>query len=266
VDPQLDQAPTSNPEFSFASNAEPGEPTPESAAGKGKLLLFIGLGLAILTVGFLFRDSLTLERLAEQEQQLRRYQTDSPVISYLAALAVYVLITGLSLPGAGALTLVYGWFFGFGIALVLVSFASTAGATLAMLSSRYLLRDWVTKKYGAQLGKVMEQSEQEGGYYLFSLRLIPAVPFFLINLAMGLTRIPVWTFWWVSQVGMLAGTAVYVFAGSRVPNLQTLAEDGVTAVIEPQRLILLTIAFALLGLFPLMIKLIRNRLQGQRTE
>ena len=160
----------------------------------------------------------------------------------------------------------YGWFFGFGTALVLVSFASTAGATLAMLSSRYLLRDWVTKKYGAQLGKVMERSEQEGGYYLFSLRLIPAVPFFLINLAMGLTRIPVWTFWWVSQVGMLAGTAVYVFAGSRVPNLQTLAEDGVTSVIEPPRLILLTIAFALLGLFPLMIKLIRNRLQGQRTE
>lgn len=242
------------------------DPTPEAGRGNRKLILFVCLGLGILIGGSLFRESFTLERLAEHEQQLRRYQSDSPWICYFAAIAFYVGITGLSLPGAGPLTLVYGWFFGFVTALVLVSFASTAGATLSMLSSRYLLRDWVIRKYGVRLNKVMQRSEQEGGYYLFSLRLIPAVPFFLINLAMGLTRIPVWTFWWVSQIGMLAGTAVYVFAGSRVPNLQTLAEGGVTAVIDPQRLILLTIAFALLGLFPLLMKLIRNRFQNQSVE
>lgn len=174
---------------------------------------------------------------------------------YGVAFLVYVVVTGLSLPGAAVLTLVYGWYFGLFRGIVLVSFASTAGATLAFLLSRFLFRDAIQKRFGQRLDSFNESLEREGPFFLFTMRLIPAVPFFVINAVMGLTPIRTTTFWWVSQLGMLAGTAVYVYAGSSVPNLQALADDGIGAVFSLSQLAQIVTAFVLLGLFPLIVRL-----------
>ena len=198
----------------------------------------------------LFGDSLSISSLAEHESSLREYQEQDPTAVYGIAFGVYVLTTGLSLPGATALTLVFGWFFGFWGALVLVSFASTMGATVAFLLSRYFLRDWIQSRFGNRLATFNEALDQEGAFYLFTLRLIPAIPFFVINVVMGLTRIPTRTYWWVSQVGMLAGTCAYVYAGSEFPDLKTLEQKGAAGVLTPQ----LIIAFVILGLLPVALK------------
>ncbi len=183
--------------------------------------------VAVIGVSYVqFRDWLALDSLAAQEVTLRQYQVDSPWFVLLAAFLLYVTVTGLSLPGATALTLVYAWYFDFVTALVLVSFASTAGATLAFLLSRYLFREAIQNKFGEQLAKFNDALDREGAFYLFTLRLIPAVPFFVINVVMGLTRIRVATFWWVSQVGMFAGTIVFVYAGSTIPSLSHLADPS----------------------------------------
>ncbi|MCG8651328.1 MAG: TVP38/TMEM64 family protein [Pirellulales bacterium] len=205
-----------------------------------------------------FGDLLSLQSLAQREAELRAFQQDNPYLVYGIAFAVYVLVTGLSLPGAAALTLVYGWYFGFWRTVVLVSFASTTGATMAFLMSRYLLRDSVQAKFGGRLKAFNEQLERDGAFYLFTLRLIPAVPFFVINLVMGLTPLRMTTFWWISQLGMLPGTVVYVYAGSRVPNLTVLAEDGAAAVFSTWQLTQIAIAFGLLGIFPLLIRWLLN--------
>ncbi|MEM8864302.1 MAG: TVP38/TMEM64 family protein [Planctomycetota bacterium] len=212
-------------------------------------LLVIGIG-----VGIAFRDQLSLSALAEQESQLLAFKESNPVAVYAIAFAVYVAVTGLSLPGAAVLTLVMGWFFGVVAGTILVSFASTAGATIAFLFSRFLLRDTIQNKFGDKLTWFNEQLDRDGPFFLFTLRLVPLVPFFVINAVMGLTRIKTATFWWVSQLGMLAGTFVYVYAGSAVPNLTTLAEEGVNAVFTPSFLLQITIAFGLLGTFPLAAK------------
>ncbi|MBT4867634.1 MAG: TVP38/TMEM64 family protein, partial [Planctomycetaceae bacterium] len=140
--------------------------------------------------------------------------------------------------------------------------ASTTGATLSFLMSRYLLRDLIQNKFGNRLQKFNEALEREGAFYLFSLRLIPVVPFFVINLVMGLTPIRVRTFWWVSQVGMLAGTCVYVFAGTRIPSLKEIVDKGAGGVLDFE----LFAAFALLGLFPLAAKKIMSRFRPPAPE
>ena len=221
-----------------------------SGGATWKPVVFVLLAVAIAAIAYFFRDQWTIAALAERETQLQSFQSRHPIAVYAAAWAVYVAVTGLSLPGAPPLTLVFGWYFGFFPALLIVSFASTAGATLAFLSSRYLLRDAVASRYGESMKRFNERLAEEGPFYLFTLRLIPAVPFFVINLVMGLTPIAVGTFWWISQLGMLPGTIVYVYAGSRVPDLETLARDGVRAVFQPSQLIQLTLAFVALGLFP----------------
>jgi uncharacterized membrane protein YdjX (TVP38/TMEM64 family) len=214
-------------------------------------LLVLGAVLAIAAIGYAtLGDSLTLENLASRETALRTYRTDHPVLVYGLAFAIYVGVTGLSLPGAAILTLVFGWYLGFVRGLVLVSFASTAGATIAFLLSRYLLRDTIQTKFGDRLKSFNENLEREGAFYLFTLRLIPAVPFFVINVVMGLTPMKTRTFWWVSQVGMLAGTAVYVYTGSQFPTLAALADKGASGIIKPE----LLAAFVVLGLFPLVAK------------
>ena len=158
----------------------------------------------------------------------------------------------------------YAWFFKFWLALVLISFASTVGATAAFLIARYLLRDSVQNRFGRRL-KIFNQSfENEGAFYLFTLRLIPAIPFFVTNLLMGLTKIKVTTFWWVSQIGMLAGTCVYVYAGSSIPNLNTLQAEGVSAVFTASQVTQFTIAFALLGCFPILVKKIISRFRVEK--
>ncbi len=195
-----------------------------------------------------------LDYLATQETALRSFQLDHPVQVFGIAFLVYVLITGLSLPGAAALSLLYAWYFGFWPGLILISFASTAGATIAFLTSRFLFRDVVQSRFGERLVSFNRHLDQQGAAYLFTLRLIPLIPFFVINLVMGLTPIRTMTFWWASQIGMLPGTAVYVYAGSRVPSLRTLADEGASAVFTPSQLIQITFALVLLGLFPIAAK------------
>ena len=170
------------------------------------------------------------------------------------AFLIYVAITGMSLPGAAALTLMYGWYFGFTQGMILVSFASTLGATIAFLLSRYLFRDAIMARFGDRLTNFNQSLEREGPFYLFTLRLIPAVPFFVVNAVMGLTPLKTRTFWWVSQIGMLAGTAVFVYAGSSVPNLTTLADKGVNAAFSPTQMTQIIVAFVLLGVFPLIAR------------
>lgn len=196
-----------------------------------------------------------LDRLAAQQSKLEAYQQQNPILVYGIAFFVYVLVTAFSIPVATVLTLVFGWYFGLWRGLILVSFASTAGATLAFLFSRYLLRDSIQNQFGDRLEKFNTALEREGPFYLFTLRLIPVVPFFVINLVMGLTPIRVTQFWWISQLGMLAGTFVYVNAGAAVPSLETLAEKGTSGILSIQ----LVIGFVLLGLFPIVVKKMMNK-------
>lgn len=220
-----------------------------------KPLVVVGLLLAVGLIYWRWGDWLTLDFLASKEAEIRSWGREHPVLAPLLAFGIYTVATGLSLPGAAVLSLVVAWYFGFPIALVLVSFASTLGATIAFLLSRYLLRERIESRYGERMSTLNERLRREGAFYLFTLRLLPVVPFFLLNLAMGLTAMRTRTYWWVSQLGMLPGTAVYVYAGSAVPNLHELARDGVGGILTPR----LLIAFVLLGLFPLVTKKLLDR-------
>ena len=216
-----------------------------------KKLTVVGLlGTAFVLIYWRFGDLLSLDYLAAREEVLRSYQQQHPWIAYVVAFAIYVLVTGLSIPGAVVLTLLYAWFFGFVPAVILVSFASTLGATVAFLVSRYLLRDVVQKKFGSRLRQFNDALQREGPFYLFALRLIPAVPFFAINIVMGLTMLKTSTFWWVSQIGMLAGTIVYVYAGASVPTLAELSERGTSSILTVR----VVAAFLAIGIFPLMVR------------
>lgn len=195
-----------------------------------------------------------LKIFSNQESTLRQFQQSSPFIVGLIALGIYALATGLSIPGAAILTLAYGWFFGFGAGLLIVSFASTLGATISMLMSRFFFRELVEARFAKTAQKFNEALQKEGSFYLLTLRLIPQVPFFVINLAMGLTSFPVVKYWIVSQLGMLPGTAVYVYAGSSIPSLQQLANEGIASALTGNLKSLL-IAFTLLGVVPLVLKL-----------
>jgi len=207
----------------------------DSASGanpRGKKIALGLLAVALLTGLVLAYFFLSIDFLASQETKLRQAYVDAPLLVLAGAFLIYVIATGLSLPGAAIMSLVIGWFFGFWRALLVVSFASTAGATLAFLLSRYFLRDSIQKRFGGQLEKFNEALDREGAFYLFTLRLIPAVPFFVINVVMGLTKIRTWTYWWVSQVGMLAGTCVYVYAGTTIPSLNQIADPSLMRVTD----------------------------------
>ena len=205
----------------------------ERPVGDRRNLKWLGLAILAIVVAVLywqFGSYLRLDWLAQQETQLRALQSSAPLVVIGSAFLLYVAVTGLSLPGATLLTLAVSWYFGFWPALVLVSLASTSGATVAFLLSRYFFRETVERRFGERLKSFDEALEREGAFYLLSLRLMPAVPFFVINAVMGLTKLRVSTYWWVSQLGMLPGTCVYVYAGSRVPDLQTLSDEGIKAV------------------------------------
>ena len=222
-----------------------------------KIGVFVVVCAVIAVAYYQYADVLTLKSLAEKESQFREFRLENPVLVFGVAFAIYVAVTGLSLPFAAVLSLVFAWFFGFWRAVVLISFASTAGATVAFLLSRYLFRDAVQNRFSSHLVTINESLRREGAFYLFTLRLIPAIPFFVINLVMGLTPIRVSTYWWVSQLGMLPGTVVYVYAGSQFPDLKTLAEKGAGGILT----VPLGIAFVLLGVFPLLVK----KIMGQQS-
>ena len=202
----------------------------------------------LLAAGFFWFDLqqyLSLSYLKASQAKFAAMHAANP-LPVLAGFALfYILVTALSLPGASILTVAGGAFFGLSTGLLLVSFASSIGATLACFSARFVLRDWVQKKFGDKLAPINEGIEREGAFYLFTLRLIPVFPFFLINLAMGLTKMPLRTFYWVSQLGMLAGTAVYVNAGKELAKIDSLA-----GILSPG----LIGSFVLLGIFPLLVK------------
>lgn len=199
---------------------------------------------------------LSLEGLRQSQDALAARYAANPWGLRAAYFALYVLVASLSLPGAVILTLAGGGVFGLGWGLLLVSFASSLGATVSFLAARFVLRDVVQARFGARLADINQGVARDGALYLFSLRLIPVVPFFVINLAMGLTTMRTRTFYWVSQLGMLAGTAVYVNAGTRLAELQSLKD-----IASPQ----LLGAFVLLGVFPLVAKALMNFIQQRKV-
>ncbi len=204
------------------------------------LAAVIALGVLLFFI-FDLQRFLTLEYLQASRESFAATYAESPLTVSLIYFLIYVASTALSVPGAVVLTLAGGALFGLGWGLVLVSFASSLGATLAMMASRFVLRDAVQNRFGSQLQRINEGVEKQGAFYLFTLRLVPVVPFFVINLGMGLTPIGVWTFYWVSQVGMFAGTIVYVNAGTQLAQLESLS-----GIASPG----LLVSFALLGIFP----------------
>lgn len=190
---------------------------------RSKLLVFAVV--AIMVTAFFAFDTgryLNLDFFKAQHEALATYYRSHPLAMAAGFFAAYVAVTGLSLPGAAIMTLAGGAIFGLLWGILIVSFASSIGATLAFLASRFVLRDWVQVRFGRQLRPVNEGFEKEGGFYLFTLRLVPAFPFFAINLLIGLTPIRVWTYYWVSQAGMLAGTMVYVNAGTQLAGIDSL--------------------------------------------
>ncbi len=209
------------------------------------IILIVISGLIWAFFQFDLGQYLTLEYMKTQQAAFQDFYKENTLLAIGAYMAVYITSTALSLPGAALLTLLGGALFGLLVGTILVSFASTIGATLAFLVSRSLLRDWVQNKFGSFLKTINEGIEKDGILYLFTLRLIPAVPFFVINLVMGLTPMKAIQFFLVSQVGMLAGTIVFVNAGTQLAQIESLK-----GILSPG----LIFSFVLLGLFPLLAK------------
>ena len=222
---------------------------------KIKIGLLILIMLAI--IAFFFYDIqqyATLDYIKAKQQNIFEYYKQNVFFVLVLFIFLYVLVTALSLPVATFLTLLGGALFGFSTGLIIVSFASTIGATLAFLMARFLAQNYVQKYYKKQLSKINKKFKSEGAFYLFALRLVPVFPFFIINVVMGLMTIKTWTFYWVSQLGMLPGTIVYVYAGTQLVQIETFSD-----ITTPSMLI----AFALLGLFPLIAK---NFVQFMRKD
>jgi pyruvate/2-oxoglutarate dehydrogenase complex dihydrolipoamide dehydrogenase (E3) component/uncharacterized membrane protein YdjX (TVP38/TMEM64 family) len=198
----------------------------------------------------------SLAFIKEQQSSFAALYDERPIFITIVFFAVYVLITALSLPGAAIMTLAAGASFGLVWGTVVVSVASTLGATFAMLAARYLLRDSIESRFGAKLVEVNKGIEKEGGLYLFTLRLVPLIPFFALNLLMGLTKMKTWTFFWVSQVGMFAGTVAYVNAGTEIAKITSLR-----SILSPG----LLGSFVLLGVLPLIIKKILDAVKSRKV-
>ncbi len=225
---------------------------------KTRLLVALGLiALGVAAYWFDLGQYLTLDFLRSQQNRLQEFVVDQPTTAAAAFFAAYITVAALNIPGATIMTLIAGALFGLSKGTVIVSFASTVGATLAFLLSRFLLRDYVERRFGTVVGRVNQGIAKDGAYYLFGLRLVPGFPFVVINLVMGLTRLRIWTFYWVSQLGMLAGTVVYVNAGTQLGTI-----ESVSGLLSPQ----LIGSFVLLGLFPLATKKIMDAISAKRTR
>ena len=219
------------------------------------LLLLVALAIGVFVVLDLGR-LLSFEALKASQAGFAELHAQQPLTVAAVYFFIYVVATALSFPGAAIITLAGGAIFGLWQGLLIVSFASTVGATLAFLASRFVLRDWVEARFGQRLADINAGVSREGAFYLFSLRLIPVVPFFLINLLMGLTRMKVWTYYLVSQLGMLAGTAVFVNAGTQLAQL-----DSLRGILSPAILG----SFVLLGIFPLVARRVLAALQKRKV-
>ncbi len=219
------------------------------------LLLLVSAAL-LLFYQFDLGQTLSLAGIKARQAELEAWRQAQPINAALLFLLAYIAVTALSLPGAAVMTLAAGAIFGLGWGSLIVSFASSIGATLAFLSSRWLFRDWVSARFGTRMQALNEGMARDGGFYLFTLRLVPVLPFFLINLGMGLTSIRTWTFYWVSQLGMLAATLVYVNAGTRLAAI-----DSLPGIVSPAILG----SLVLLGLFPLLARQLIHRLNARKV-
>jgi uncharacterized membrane protein YdjX (TVP38/TMEM64 family) len=223
---------------------------------KRLLLLMIPAAVLLAWYSLDLGAYLELGAIKRATTQLQDWCDQRPLLAGGIYLCTYILVTALALPGAALMTLAGGALFGFWYALLLASFGSSIGGTLSFLVSRWLLRDWVQGRFGRQLRSVNRGFARDGAFYLLSLRLVPLFPFFLINLLMGLLPIPVARFYWISQLGMLPGTAVYVNAGTQLGQLQST--EG---ILSPG----LWLSFALLGLFPLFARRLLDLLRARRA-
>lgn len=208
---------------------------------KKAVLALVLIGAIAAYFAFDVGQYLSLENFKASQADIVAAKDANPALYIAGFFLLYVAVTGLSIPGAAIMSLVAGALFGVVLGTLIVSFASTMGATLAFLSSRYLLRDWVQGKFGERLRAVDDGLEKDGAFYLFTLRLIPVFPFFVINLLMGLTRIKTGTFFWVSQIGMLPATIVFVNAGTQISRIESTA-----GLLSPT----LIASFAALAFFP----------------
>ena len=190
---------------------------------KKAVLALVLIGAIAAYFAFDLGQYLSLENFKASQAEIVAAKDANPALYIAGFFLLYVAVTGLSIPGAAIMSLVAGALFGVVLGTLIVSFASTMGATLAFLSSHYLLRDWVQGKFGERLRAVDDGLEKDGAFYLFTLRLIPVFPFFVINLLMGLTRIKTGTFFWVSQIGMLPATIVFVNAGTQISRIESTA-------------------------------------------
>ena len=216
----------------------------KSVRKKGAIVA-VAATLVALFIAFDLDQYLTLQYIKDSQESIQRLYADNPIGTITAYILVYVVVTALSLPGAVVMTLAGGAVFGLIAGTIAVSIASTTGATLACFVSRFILRDWVQSRFGDKLRAINQGIEREGGFYLFSVRLIPIFPFFVINLVMGLTGMPLRTFFWVSQLGMLPGTVVFVNAGKELGKIESAA-----GILSPT----LLASFVILGLFPITVK------------
>ena len=208
---------------------------------KKAILVLVLLGAIVAYFVFDLGQILSLENFKASQADIVAAKDANPGLYISGFFLLYVAVTGLSIPGAAIMTLIAGALFGVLIGTIIVSFASTIGATLAFLSARFVLRDWVQGKFGERLRAIDEGLEKDGAFYLFTLRLIPVFPFFVINLLMGLTRIKTRTFFWVSQLGMLPATIVFVNAGTQISRIESTA-----GLLSPT----LIASFVALALFP----------------
>ena len=219
-------------------------------------MLLIVLSIAVFRYLGL-EQYLTLEYLKQSQDRFAALYAARPLAVIAFYMLIYIAVTALSLPGAVIMTLAGGALFGLVAGTVIISFASTIGATLACFVSRFLLRDWVQKKFADRLVAINNGIEKEGAFYLFTLRLVPVFPFFLINLAMGVTRLPLFQYYWVSQIGMLPGTIVYVNAGKELGKIESLS-----GILSPS----LLASFVLLGLFPITVKKMMGFVNRRKGE
>ena len=211
-----------------------------------KLALLLGLALALAAfVALDLGQYLSLDYLKRSRTALGTLATERPLTLAVGFFAVYVAIAALSIPGAGILTLAGGAIFGLGWGLLLVSFASSIGALLAFLAARFVLHDAVQARFGRYLGEFNRGFAKDGALYLFGLRLVPLVPFFAVNLLMGLTPMKAITFYWVTQLGLFAGTAVMVNAGTQLAHIESFWSIFSPSVLG---------SLALLGIFPLLAR------------
>jgi uncharacterized membrane protein YdjX (TVP38/TMEM64 family) len=238
--------------------------TAETKSGKingTRWLVLAGFFVVCVLVYFLFRNYLDWETLVRREQELRLFTVKRTFVAVVAAWCFYFVVAATSVPGTWIVSMFYGWLFGFLPAVLIVILAATAGATMNFWLSRYLFRAWVEQHIARRWPNFDTAFESGGGYYLLTMRLIPGIPFIVVNSLMGLTKMPTREYWWITLFGMLPGTCAFVWAGASAPRLQELSERGISSVLTWQLMLSLTV----LGLLPLVLRRILTKPKKQST-